>query len=205
MPVADVVLPDGQIISKYVTPDLSILDSVIVHHHDGGYQEPHQQQRVDWVVSKSAGASVMEVGTATGYVISRVDALHRAGLDNNIARLLLAKMRYPDIDFYYANIFNLSPFYNQGFDCVIATEIIEHVRYDLVQYALHHCLKVAPRLVVTLPCGPAVMSNEEHLWQPTKAQFLDALGKCGVRTYSPDVEYVADFMMLVINRRGTGA
>jgi len=200
MPIFDQTLPDGQIVVKNVVPHLSMLDSAIVHHHDQMYQDPAQRKRVDWVVAHAAGQSVIEVGTATGYVISQVKADRRAGVDNNIARLLLAKMRYPDINFYYANIFNLTPFYDQGFDCIIATEIIEHIKRETVRFALHHCLRVAPKLVVTLPFGPNVLTNAEHLWSPTEELFYEELYNCGMATRVSYARRVEEFMTFVIER-----
>jgi hypothetical protein len=200
--IADQVLSDGQIIVKNIQPSLSMLDSVIVHHYDGIYDDPAQKARVDWVVAQARGhQAVIEIGTATGRVISHVDAAQRAGVDNNIARLLLAKMRYPWIDFYYGNVFNLTPFVNQQFDCLIATEIIEHLPYESVHYALQHCLAVAPKLIITLPFGPKVMTNSEHLWEPTIDSFYSALHKTGIPTKEiRRMDYADDMMMFVVER-----
>ena len=192
------ILPDGQIIVKQVIPDLSILDSAIVHHHDGMYDDPNQKARVDWVVKSASGERVLEIGTATGYVISRITAKYRVGIDNDIARLLLAKMRYPDIEFYYANILNLAPFKDQ-FDCLILTEVLEHLPFDNIHYALIHCLLTAPRLVVTVPHGNNVMTNPEHLWLPSLGLMQNFIGGT-MLAHITAVEYVGDFIMMIIER-----
>lgn len=200
--IEDAVLADGQIVSKRVLADLSILDSAIVHHHDSMYLDPKQKERVDWVIEKTKGGAVIEVGTATGYVIAKVNAsCRRVGVDTNIARLLLAAMRYPNIEFYYANVLNLSSFYKEGFDCVIATEIMEHLPYDHVRHALFHCLTVASRLVVTIPHGDAVMSNPEHLWRPSLELFRESLAQVPLRSKIVELAYVGDFIMLVVERK----
>ena len=199
--IIDQILPDGQIVVKKIVPDLAVLDSAIVHHHDSMYQDPAQKERVEWVAKMSTGDKVIEVGTATGYVIAQVKAQTRVGVDNNVARLLLASMRYPEISFYYANIFNMAPFCGQGFDCLIATEILEHLPYDNVKHALYHCLRIAPKLVITLPIDKNVMTNPEHLWHPTMSLLAKALGDTGIDTHIGELDHVGDFLATVIVRR----
>jgi len=197
--IPDVILEDGQIILKHVTQDLSILDSAIVHHYDGMYEDPNQKARVDWVVSQASGDRVIEIGTATGYVISKVSAKHRVGVDNNIARLLLADKRYPDIDFYYANIFNLFSFENQ-FDCLLLTEVLEHLPFEQLHYALVHCIRTASRLVITVPHGDNVMTNPEHLWLPS-LPVMTALIEGTMVAKIVSVDYIGDFILLIVERR----
>ena len=162
--IRDAVLPDGQIVCKRITPTLDMLDDVIVHHADTMYDCEHPAKRIEWLVSQ-AQAPLIEVGTATGYVLSKMTG-QRAGIDIDVARLLLASKRYPDIDFYYGNVLNLDPFFNGGFNTLIVAETLEHLPYEHVHYALHHCLMVAPKVIITLPRHENVMTNPEHRWHP---------------------------------------
>ena len=200
--IPDQVLADGQIVVKNVFADLSMLDSAIVHHHDSMYADPAQQTRVDWVVAHATGNRVIEIGTATGHIINRVEAPYKSGVDINISRLLLAKMRYPHINFYYGSVFNLTPFYYAQYDCLIATEILEHIKYDTVKYALHHCLMTAPKVIITLPVGDDVLTNEEHMWEPSHKLLLEALAICGVPTNIVAHEKLDNFLFYVIERDG---
>jgi len=197
--------PSGEILCKEIASSDDI-DDELVGHEDAIYSDIHQQKRIQWIVSEMnanmAEKPIMEVGTACGYILNKVGG--DFGLDIRPDRLLVAKRKYPEKTFYYANIMNLTPFYSMGIKTIIAAEILEHLPYSHTHYALIHCLYIAPVVYYTLPnseVDDGVMKNEEHKWYPThestKALFDN------VRTHmhiTYDIREVDNFFCGVVRR-----
>lgn len=161
----------GEILCKDISSHEDV-DDELVGHPDSMYNDTNQQYRVQWLVSElktdSTKRPIMEVGTACGYILDKIDG--NIGTDIRPDRLLVAKRKYPNRRFCYANILNLEPFYNTGIKTIVAAEIFEHLPYDFVHYALIHCLKTAPLVYYTVPNSETdtnVAKNPEHKWCPT--------------------------------------
>lgn len=163
-----VKLENGEILAKEINSYQDI-DDELVSHPDSIYDSMDQIARIEWLVTQKMEKPIMEVGTACGYVLYRLDG--DIGIDIRLDRLLVSKTKYPDKKFYYGNILNLTPFYNMEIKSVVISEILEHVTFDLAFHALLHCLKVAPTVYYTLPNidkDAGVSKNLEHKWYPTR-------------------------------------
>ncbi len=163
-----VKLENGEILAKEITSYTDI-DDELAGHPDSLYNNVDQISRLGWLASQNILKPIMEVGTACGYVLNKLNG--DIGVDTRPDRLLVAKAKYPDKKFYYGNVLNLTPFYNMGIKSVIIAEILEHVSFDLAFHAVIHCLNVAPTVYYTLPNIDKdinVSKNIEHKWYPTR-------------------------------------
>ena len=161
----------GEIICKEIN-SYEDIDDELVGHQDAIYNEIDQKFRVEWLINElktnNVEHPIMEVGTSCGYILNRIGG--EIGVDIRSDRLLVAKRKYPNIKFYYANILNLQSFYNMGIKTIVVAETLEHLQYDTVHYALIHCLKTAPIIYYTVPNSETdvnVAKNPEHKWYPT--------------------------------------
>lgn len=162
---------NGEILCKEIS-SYEDIDDELVGHPDSIYDDIGQQYRIQWLLSElkinNAEKPIMEVGTACGYILNKIDG--DIGTDIRPDRLLVAKRKYPNRRFCYANILNLEPFYNTGIKTIIAAEILEHLSYDSAHHALIHCLRTAPIIYYTVPNSETdinVTKNPEHKWYPT--------------------------------------
>ena len=169
----------GEIICKKIDSHEDI-DDELVGHPDSIYNEVDQQFRVEWLINElkinNAERPIMEVGTACGYILNKIDG--EIGIDIRPDRLLVAKKKYPNRKFYYANILNLQPFYDMGIKTIVIAETLEHLQYDSVHHAIIHCLRTAPFIYYTVPnseTDPNVSRNLEHKWYPTHDNLKVAL------------------------------
>jgi predicted SAM-dependent methyltransferase len=137
----------------------------------------------------------MDIGTACGYVIGKLNG--DIGIDIRCDRLLVAKRKYPNMKFYYANVLNLSPFYGKGIKSIILSEILEHLKYEHCHFAIIHCLNVLDDnsrdgekdygekgvIYYTVPNAyqdKTVDQNPEHKWYPTRNSInsiMEVVGK----------------------------
>ena len=169
-------LENGEIIAKDINSHEDI-DDELVGYPDNVYDKPNQIERIKWFAKYDMKKPIMEVGTACGYVLNKLDG--DIGLDIRPDRLLVAKRKYPDKKFCYGNIFNLTPFYNTGINSVVISEILEHIPFESSHYAIIHCLNVAPIAYYTVPNAKKdinVAKNREHEWYPT-VEKVDTLMK----------------------------
>lgn len=169
-------LENGEILAKEINSHEDI-DDELVGHPDSIYNIQDQIERIKWLMRYNMKKPIMEIGTACGYVLNKLDG--DIGIDIRPDRLLVAKRKYPDKKFCYGNIFNLTPFYNTGINSVIISEILEHIPFEFSHHAIIHCLNVAPIAYFTLPNTTKdinVAKNQEHKWHPTVEQ-VDVLMK----------------------------
>ncbi len=161
-------LENGEIIVKEINSYLDI-DDELVGHPDTIYNSADQIGRIEWLKTEHIKKPIMEVGTACGYVLNKVDG--DIGIDIRPDRLLVAKSKYPNKKFYYCNSLNLEPFYNNGIQSIIIAELLEHITFESAFYAIIQSLKVAPFVYYTLPNIDKdinVSKNLEHKWYPTR-------------------------------------
>lgn len=171
-----VKLENGEILAKEINSHEDI-DDELVGHPDSIYNSSDQIERIKWLMRYNMKKPIMEIGTACGYVLNKLDG--DIGIDIRPDRLLVAKRKYPDKKFCYGNIFNLTPFYNTGINSVIISEILEHIQFEFSHHAIIHCLNVAPIAYFTLPNTTKDINaakNQEHKWYPTVEQ-VDVLMK----------------------------
>lgn len=169
-------LENGEILAKEINSHEDI-DDELVGHPDSIYNIQDQIERIKWLMRYNMKKPIMEIGTACGYVLNKLDG--DIGIDIRPDRLLVAKRKYPDKKFCYGNIFNLTPFYNTGINSVIISEILEHIPFEFSHHAIIHCLNVAPIAYFTLPNTTKDINaakNQEHKWHPTVEQ-VDVLMK----------------------------
>jgi ubiquinone/menaquinone biosynthesis C-methylase UbiE len=199
----------GEIICKEIL-SCDDIDEDLVGHPDSIYSDVYQQQRIEWLVSElkvnNAEKPILEVGTACGYILNKING--DIGIDIRPDRLVVAKKKYPDKQFYYGNILNLEPFYNFGIKTIIAAEILEHLPYNAAHHAIIHCLRVAPTVYYTVPNSekdPGVVLNQEHRWYPTAnnmAVLLEYTSKHINMVY--DIKSDNNFFYGMIRRMGNG-
>jgi len=169
-------LENGEILAKDINSHEDI-DDELVGHPDSIYNSLDQIERIKWLMRYNMKKPIMEIGTACGYVLNKLDG--DIGIDIRPDRLLVAKRKYPDKKFCYGNILNLTPFYNMGIKTVVVSEILEHIPYDVCHHAIIHCLNVAPIVYYTVPNTAKdikAIKNQEHKWYPTVTQ-IDTLMK----------------------------
>lgn len=163
-----VKLDNGELLAKEIN-SYEDIDDELVGHPDSIYNSIEQIGRLEWLITRNMEIPIMEVGTACGYVLNKVNG--DIGIDIRSDRLLVAKTKYPNKRFYYGNCFNLTPFYNMNIKSVVLAELLEHLPYELAFHAIIHCLKVASKVYYTLPNSEKdinVSKNSEHKWYPTK-------------------------------------
>lgn len=171
-----VKLENGEILAKEIN-SYGDIDDELVGHPDSIYNSSDQIERIKWLMRYNMKKPIMEIGTACGYVLNKLDG--DIGIDIRPDRLLVAKRKYPDKKFYYGNIFNLTPFYNTGINSVVMSEILEHISFEFSHHAIIHCLNVAPIVYYTVPNATKDINatkNQEHKWHPTVEQ-VDVLMK----------------------------
>lgn len=161
-------LENGEILAKEINSYIDI-DDELVGHPENIYSSIDQIARIEWLRTQNIPKPIMEVGTACGYVLNKLNG--DIGIDIRADRLLVAKTKYPDKKFYYGNVLNLTPFYNMGIKSVVIPELLEHIPFEFSLYAVIHCLNVAPTVYYTLPNIDKdinVSKNLEHKWYPTR-------------------------------------
>ncbi|MBU0466038.1 MAG: class I SAM-dependent methyltransferase [Proteobacteria bacterium] len=92
---------------------------------------------------------VLEIGCATGELIAAFPVApdgHRVGVDISASNISSACVRFPSVEFHAGNFTNLSL---QKFDCVILSDILEHVKDDVHMLAAAACL--GQYVLVNLP------------------------------------------------------
>lgn len=201
-----VKLDNGEILAKEIC-SYEDIDDELVGHPDSIYNTIDQITRIEWLISLKMEKPIMEIGTACGYVLGKVNG--DIGIDIRPDRLLVAKTKYPDKRFYYGNVLNLTPFYNMKINgieikSIIISEILEHISFDLAFHAIIHCLNTAPVLYYTLPNidkDIGVSKNIEHKWYPTRdiiKILMDNVNKHKKIVY--DINEVSQYLCGTIKR-----
>ena len=106
-----------------------------------------------------APKSVLEIGVGEGFLSGHLSERHPqtrfSGVDLNQRDLDLLAEKFPNIERYCANIYDLSALPG-GYDLIICAEVLEHV--DDPQRALEQIQKLRPeRVILTVPHEPWFM------------------------------------------------
>lgn len=107
------------------------------------------------MVQRELPASLLDIGCGEGWLIgdSLMEVPRRAGVDTDGAIVERARARYPDCDYRILDAGRL-PFDDGEFDCVVLSDVIEHVGDQNKQQVTDEALRVlrpGGRLIVTAP------------------------------------------------------
>jgi len=166
-------------------------------HHEESYDDPRQQRRTKWLVDNSVG-TVLELGCAEGYILSRIGRPGCVGVDYDRERIEFGMGKYPfgmgkypGIRFYVIDVRYGLPFGDGSFDTVILPELLEHMDFEDAKYVLGEAERVAKRKVlITLPfeggpdCDRCLVYGADHRWVPKPETVEELLGG---REYSQSV------------------
>lgn len=162
-------------------------------HPDTTYDDKKQKERIDWLKENVSG-SALEIGCAGGFITSYTNA--EVGLDINHWRIKFAKTKHPEKDFIVASAFSL-PFKDGAFDTILIPETLEHVDLTKVEKIVTESVRVANRILVTLPNADKInydkeiVENIEHMWFPRKETVTGLIKDCKVQYTSEN-----DFMLV---------
>jgi len=130
---------------------------------------------------------VLEIGCATGELIAAFPVApdgHRVGIDISQSNISSARERFSAVEFHAGNFTNLSM---PGFDCVILSDILEHVEDDVRFLADAACL--GEYVLVNLPLEDNWINRNRnygiddasgHLRKYSLEQGLDLLKHAGL-------------------------
>jgi len=114
---------------------------------------PRHQTRFKNITEKLVGNKDLDVGCATGHSVFHMNNFVQGewyGCDESTAAIAYAENAFPYFQFFhYEN--NTLPFEDNAMDCVICSEVLEHVPDDKALVA--ELLRVASkRVIITTPC-----------------------------------------------------
>jgi 2-polyprenyl-3-methyl-5-hydroxy-6-metoxy-1,4-benzoquinol methylase len=139
-----------------------------------------------WISSRvKKRCSVIDVGCGTGYLLSTLsqENVKLFGMDLNKRAIEMAKERVPSGSFLRASATNL-PFKNETFDCIICTEVLEHIPKKLAQGLVLECsrlLKTGGKCLFVVPNGSGAGGkiNAEHIALYTFKEFVNLFKEAG--------------------------
>ena len=116
-------------------------------------------ERVHWIISRIKGLSVLDVGCSQGIVEYLIgDKINITGIDNDrdaiaYAETLVSEKVFRDNIVFINDDFLAHDFGNSQFDCIIMTEVLEHlyVPEDFLKKAAS--MMMEGQLIVTVPFG----------------------------------------------------
>jgi SAM-dependent methyltransferase len=156
------------------------------------YKEKKQKQRIDWLKENVTGR-VLEIGCSTGFVLNYVGG--GVGVDVDKLRLEYAKKTYPQSQFSFADAAKMS-FTDKEFDTVMIPDILEHVEMTHAALIVKEAMRVAKKLIITVPNAgkpnydEALVENPEHRWFPTEKLMGEMVGQGAQITFSPDHDFI---------------
>lgn len=169
---------------------MTYLEMVEAEHPDEMYKDKYQKERVNFLLKNtSTNGRTLEVGCATGYVLNKVCQNSGIGIDTRKDRLLLAKRKYPHLDFIVAPGDRL-PFKANSFDTVLLAEVLEHVDYAMAKEMVREAKRVGGRILFTVPnasgkWGPLA----DHKWLPSRELVLSLAQGISIKVENKDFIY----------------
>lgn len=100
----------------------------------------HFMDQVKQLVDSVDINNILDVGCGEGFVMNSLDKENIVGIDISEKALTIASIKNPECSFCTGDIYNL-PFDNNGFDLVIALEVLEHL--DKFEIAINEINRVA--------------------------------------------------------------
>lgn len=150
-----------------------------------------QRKRHD-IITKSSSyyKPMLDIGCGSSRILQSLH--HAIGIDININRLRY--MRKYNVPLLNGSIFSL-PFKNNSFECVICSQVIEHIPFDLVIFdEMTRVLKKGGRLIIGTPDYSKINwriikplydfftpegHKDEHITFYTRQKLTEILGKKG--------------------------
>ncbi len=135
----------------------------------------HKIKLASKILSKLNFRNCLDVGCASGYMISEIAKIYPNckyfGIDSYDQAIDYAKKNYPNIEFKAASADNL-PFKNDSFDLVLFYETIEHVEnpQDCLK-EISRILKKNGTLILTMDSGSKLFRLVWFIWERTKGKI----------------------------------
>ena len=117
---------------------------------------PVLQKKSNVILKMLEGKKVLEVGCGTGNLLNilSINDLELHGSDYSNEYLTKAKQKNPNIEFFQGSLTDPTMWgkYNQKFDSIICSEVLEHLPDDLKALKIiHTLLKPNGVLIITVP------------------------------------------------------
>ena len=150
----------------------------------------------DWLEEKTSllaslieGKNVIEVGCGSGLLLKHLpNDLNLTGTDFSEGNLVKAKEANPNVTFFKADLNDVSSWhqYSEAFDCVLCSEVIEHIKDDNTALKiLFSLLKPNGILVLTVPAFKLLLSKfdikEGHYRRYSKNEISSLIEQSGFK------------------------
>lgn len=111
---------------------------------------------------------LLDVGCGNGrlYEFLKAEPVNYTGIDNNRAFLKIAKQKYPDAKFRYADAVKL-PFFAKSFDTVWCIAVLHHLPTKTLR------LKACKEIARVLKTNGKLMITVWNLWQKKYHKFIN--------------------------------
>jgi len=142
---------------------------------EGGIEHPthiftldrlEQKERIRWLIDHCEG-TVIDIGCNWGFVSNEMGA--SMGIDINPENIKYAKGAFPRIRFCIGDIIQGLAFPDGAYDTVVLADILEHLDWQLVDFAVVEASRICRRKVlITLPWKPTRKFAYcfKHKWIP---------------------------------------
>lgn len=134
--------------------------------HISTLRQQCQQKRIAWLMYHAEG-TILEVGCNWGYVVNkccRVPGRTGYGVDLNPENIKLAKEKFPEQHFFCGDALRLE-FGNAEFDTVILPDVLEHIEWEDVPFAIAEAKRVSKeKILITLPFEETKKHCFKHRW-----------------------------------------
>ena len=104
--------------------DAAWMASGLAHENSVGLDLDRHEQNHFLLDRIAPSDSVLELGCGTGDVIGSVTASRRLGIDNDEARIAIARQRFPAVEFAVAD---LRQYLDRPFDVLVLSHVLEHL------------------------------------------------------------------------------
>jgi len=146
------------------------------------------KEKTNLIASLIHGKKVLEVGCGTGNLIQFLSRnnLDICGSDYSSIYLDKAKEKNPNVKFFKADLLDKPSWkeYHNSFDTVIASEVIEHIEYDLEALkTIHTLVKPNGVVILTVPAFNFLYSSLDkkigHFRRYSKKSICKVVEKAG--------------------------
>jgi len=125
---------------------------------------PWQYDRIETMMSRVKGQTVLEVGAGDGYCVEVLQKRGYTVTATEVSKIRIERMKKKGIRAQYADVRKL-PFPDNSFDTVMCGEVLEHIPSMAEGLKeLERVCKPDGRIVVSLPVGDDYQKLKMHLW-----------------------------------------
>lgn len=138
------------------------------------------------VAKRVRDGRILDVGCGRGDILSRVQSEHRElfGFDISLEGIEQAKERVNGGNFCLGNAGNI-PFKSDTFDCLICSEVLEHIPSDEPMRELYRVLKPNGIAIITVPNGRGPAGDiPTHIRLFSFNSFMDYVTAAGFKIIS---------------------